>query len=493
MNAWTKKLHNNLHLLLLAAVLIATGALVVACGGGGGGGGGGGSPQIAAQNFGEITAKGSVWVNGVEFKTTGATVVMDGTQLAVGDDSKLRVGMVVGVEGTMNDDGVGTATKVTFEDTLQGPVASKNTASTPDGTGGTATTLSVLGKTVLVTADTKIDDSAGGTKTLDNVLLTEMVEVSGGVDDLGRIVATHIELKGINEISEVTGKVEALSPLRVSGVTITGGTLPTGTVVGSLVEVKGSFDGTTLTAATIELKTGLQNDDNLHFEGFVTSGDSGSFVLQGHHLNQTLTVTTTGNTLFMGGVKGDLVAGTKVEVEGALTGTTIAATKVKFKENVRIEMAAGAQVSTREGIELHFLSGVTVITDATTRMTGGLTNIIDGADLKIRGRLNRDGNKVIATRVDINNPLGLNKINDVILRGPVTAPIGSGNSSLTIAGVTISTTGVTFRPNDDNGTDTLTVPSADFFAKVKVGTVVKAKGAMTADNVFIATEIELED
>jgi hypothetical protein len=223
----------------------------------------------------------------------------------------------------------------------------------------------------------------------------------------------------------------------------------------------------------------------------MTGGTANSFVVQGNHLNQTLTVTTSAATIFMGGVKDDLVAGTKVEVEGVLTGTTIAATKVKFKENVRIEIAASGQSSAREGIELHFLSGVTVITDATTRMTGGLTNIIDGADLKIRGRMNRDGNKVIATRVDINNPSS--NPERVILRGPVSA-IGSGNSSLTIAGVTVPVpAGTVFRPNDDNGTDTLTVPSADFFAKVKVGTVVKAKGTLSADNVFVATEIELED
>lgn len=485
MKTWTKKLRNNLHLLLLAAALIATSGLVVACGGGGGGGDG--SQPVAAQNVGEITAKGSVTVNGVKFETTGATVVMDGGTPVTGDDSKLRVGMVVAVEGDVNDDGVtGTATKVTFDDTLQGPVTTKNA----DGT------LLIMGKAVAVTPDTRIDDSVGGVKTLDDVLVNGMVEVSGGVDDLGRVVATHIELKAPGEISEVTGKVDQVSPLVVSGIIVLGNPVlsnfpATGIALGNMVEVKGSFNGTALTATSIELKNGLQNDDNLHFEGFVTSGNAASFVVQGNHLNQTLTVTTSAATIFMGGVKDDLVVGTKVEVEGVLTGTTIAATKVKFKENVRIEMAAGAQLATREGIELRLLSGVTVITDATTRMSGGLTNIIDGVDLKIRGRMNRDNTKVIATRVEINNPSS--NPERVILRGPVTV-IGSGNSALTIAGVNVPVpTGTVFRPNDDNGTDTLTIPSADFFAKVKVGTVVKAKGTLTADNVFVATEIELED
>lgn len=491
MKTWTKKLRNNLHLLLLAAALIATSGLVVACGGDGGGGG---SQSVAAQNVGEITAKGSVTVNGVKFETTGATVVMDGGTPLVGDDSKLRVGMVVAVEGEMNDDGVtGTATKVTFDDTLQGPVTTKiaNTTAT-----GTDTTLLIMGKAVAVTPDTRIDDSVGGVKTLDDVLVNGMVEISGGVDDLGRIVATHIELKAAGEISEITGKVDVVSPLTVEGIVVTG--TPTftnfpasGIAVGNIVEVKGSFNGTSLAATTVELKTGLQNDDNLHFEGFVISGNDSSFVVQGNHLNQTLTVTTSATTIFMGGVKADLVVGTKVEVEGVLTGTTIAATKVKFKENVRIEIAAGAQLTTREGIELRLLSGVTVITDATTRFTGGLTNIIDTADLRIRGRLNRDGSKVIATRVDINNPSS--DPTRVKLRGPVTA-IGAGNSSLTILGVTIPA-GTVFRPNDDNSNDDNagSISAADFFAKVKIGTIVKADGSLSADNVFVTRELELED
>jgi hypothetical protein len=484
-----KKMSNNLHLLLLAAAIIATSALVGACGGGGGGGGGGGSQPVAAQNVGEITAKGSVWVNGVEFNTNNAQVVMDGTTLAVGDDSKLRVGMVVSVEGEMNDAGVGTATKVTFDDTLQGPVTTKNADNT----------LLIMGKAVAVTPDTRIDDSVGGVKTLDDVLANGMVEVSGGVDDLGRIVATHIELKAAGEISEVTGKVDQVSPLVVSGISVLGtpalSNFPaTGIAVGNLVEVKGSFNGTALTATTIELKTGLQNDDNLHFEGFVISGTDSSFVLQGQHLNQTLTVTTSATTTFMGGVKGDLVVGTKVEVEGALTGTTIVATKVKFKENVRIEMTAGAQSSTRVGIELHFLPGITVVEDATTRRTGEL-NIIDTSDLRIRGRLSRDGSKVIATRVEIRSPSS--NPDRVKLRGPVTAV--NGTSSIVILGVTVPvpTTAGALRPNDDNSNEnspnSQTMTPADFFAKVKVGTVVKADGSLSADNAFVTKELELED
>jgi hypothetical protein len=425
-------------------------------------------------------------VNGVKYETTGAQVVIDGGTPVTGDDSQLRVGMVVSVEGQINDDGVtGTATKVTFDDTIQGPVAVK----TPGTTTGTAT-LTVMGKEVTVAQDTKIDDSVGGAKTLDDVVATGMVEVSGGVDDQGRIVATHIELKDVNAISEVTGVVTDITPPQIGVANIpviTTGPIP---ALGSLVEVKGSFSNGVLTATSIEVKSGIPNDNNLHFEGFITSGDSGSFVIQGHHLNQTLTVTTTGSTIFMGGVKADLVVGTKVEVEGALTGTNVVATKVKFKENVRLEITAASPDSAREGIELRLLSGVTVITDANTRIDPPNGIVLATDSLRIRGRLNRDGNKVIATRLEI-RPLGSNP-ERVKLRGPVTAI--NGTTSLTILGVTVPA-GTTFRPNDDNSNDdnAASMTAAEFFAKVKVGTVVKADGTLDIDNTFVTRELELED
>ena len=57
---------------------------------------------------GQITAFGSIYVNGVEFETAGASYEVDDA-LASSDDA-LAVGMVVKVEGAVNADGAtGTA------------------------------------------------------------------------------------------------------------------------------------------------------------------------------------------------------------------------------------------------------------------------------------------------------------------------------------------------------------------------------------------------
>jgi hypothetical protein len=487
MNISKKTLRNNLHLLLLAAALAGTGVLVVACGGGGGGGGGG-TGVGATRSLGEITKLGSIFVNGVEFHTTGTPVVMDGQTVA--DDHGLHVGMVVEVEGTINDDRVtGTATKVTFDDTLQGIAQTKDTA---------AGSITVMGKKVLVDDLTKIEDTAGAAKTLADVAAsTTEVQVSGALDDNGNLHATNLQLK-TEGVSEATGEISAVTgsgftlagiPVTSTGVTIK----PAGATLadGKLVEVKGTFAAGAFTATSIEVKNVAENEGNFEFEGFVISGDSGSFVLQGSHLAQTMTVSTTSSTTFIGGNKTDLVAGTKVEVDGNLVNGALTATKVQFKENFRIEITAGAQLAGTPGIELRFLPGITVLTDANTRITGNLTNVIDNADLKIRGRLSGDGTKVIATRLDINNPRSSN-IDRVVLRGPVKT-IAADKTSFTVLGVTVPVTGVTFRPNDDSGNDsTQTVSSTDFFANLKEGTVVKIKGTLSATG-FAATEIELED
>jgi hypothetical protein len=493
MNGWKKTLRAKLHLIILAAALIVTGGLFVACGGGGGGGGPGATPT---RHAGEIEAFGSIFVNGVEFHTGGADIIMDGAPV-IGvpvPEDKLRVGMVVDVVGSVNPGGLtGTATEVIFDDTIQGPVTTRN----PDGT------FTVMGQPVVAVQDTRIshvDDSVGGLKTFDDILVNGQVEVSGGIDDLGRIVATHIELKAPGAESEITGAVDSIAPLVVAGITVTtdaGTTFPNfpaggSPAVGDLVEVKGSFGAGVLAAASIELKTGLEDDNNFHFEGFVVSGDANSFVLRGRHLDQTLAVTTTSATSFDGGPRNDLIIGTKVEVQGVMTGGTIAATKVKFRENVRLQINAGAASADPANVTLLNLSAVTVRTNVLTRTADNSDAPGIGLNdrLEIRGRKAADGS-IIATRLDIGNPGNLGR---VILRGPVESIVGS---NIRLLGIDVDTATVAFfRPNDDNSIGDINAQSmsrAAFMAQVRAGTVVKVRGDLAGDNLLVATEMELED
>ena len=85
---------------------LAAGAIALfisACGGGGDGGiggtGGGGGGTAADVSVGTITAFGSVWVNGVEFKSNTATIKIDDNPHP---ESDLRVGMVARVDGSIS-------------------------------------------------------------------------------------------------------------------------------------------------------------------------------------------------------------------------------------------------------------------------------------------------------------------------------------------------------------------------------------------------------
>ena len=179
----------------LLAALIA----VAGCGGSGGGAGftspppppppgggptGGITRTGVALAVGPVTNFGSVVVNGISYDTSAATFTVDGQAATQAD---LAVGDVVVIRGTINDDNSNAvAQSVEFDDNVEGPVSSVDSA---------AGSFVVLGQTVLVTADTSIDDSCPAT--LDQLVNVPAVEVSGLVASDGSISATRIECKSV--------------------------------------------------------------------------------------------------------------------------------------------------------------------------------------------------------------------------------------------------------------------------------------------------------
>jgi len=115
--------------------------------------------------------------------------------------------------------------------------------------------------------------------------------------------------------------------------------------------------------------------------------------------------------------------------------------------------------------------------------------IAAGDGVRIRGFINRDGATVTATRIDKVNAVTAGK---TIVQGPV-KNIDATAHTFTILGIPISPSAtIIARPNDDNSTDTLTMPLADFFSALTAGkTIVKAKGTFSAGT-LTAAEIELE-
>jgi hypothetical protein len=88
---------------------------------------------------GPITGFGSVIVNGVTYDTDAAEFTSDGVVVTQDD---LKAGQYVLVQGTIDDnDTTGTASSVTFDDNVEGPVSSVDSV---------AGSFVVLGQTVLI-------------------------------------------------------------------------------------------------------------------------------------------------------------------------------------------------------------------------------------------------------------------------------------------------------------------------------------------------------
>lgn len=481
------------YMIVLCAALI-TGTLA-ACGGGGGSSvspppppppsGGIGRNGIA---IGPVSNFGSIIVNGVRYDTANATFTIDGT---AGSQDDLKVGDVVIVQGTIDDNGTtGTAEQVLFDDLVTGPVESVNVP---------GSSLVVLGQTVLVRAETSFDDGFSPAS-IEGVNVGQIVEVSGQFDANGDIVATRIEPKPAGTQFEVHGTVAALdtanSVFMLGGLTVdysaaTLDNFPGGQINnGDFVEAKGVSLGAggELLATRVELELllpGAVDGDRIEIEGFITRFFSaGDFDVAG------VPVTTTASTVFEGGDVNDLGLNIKVEAEGDLDANGIlVATKIDIRRAKAVRATANVDSVDAANNALVML-GIMVNVDVLTRFEDKsnanvepltLADINAGDYLEIRGDERPAGSgMVLATILEREDP-----DTEAILQGFVESV---AEPSFSILGVTINTNGGTvFRDVNDG-----VITAADFFNQLGVNSLVKAEGSEVADTTITATEVEFE-
>lgn len=473
-------------------------AALAACGGGSGsnnGGGGGVVPPPSngivrtGKSIGVITNFGSVVVNGIHYETDDATITVDGQPATQAD---LRVGQVVSIEAELEDgETTGTASSVSFDDNVEGPISSVDSA---------AGVLVVLGQTVRTGAATSFDDSIQP-RSLDGLSVGDFVEVSGLVRSDGSIDATRIELKAAGGEMEVRGVVAALDTanlrfsLNALVVDYSGAQLddfPGGQIEdGQAVEAKGTtLDGSgALVATRVEFKgsiAGGNADDFGEIEGFISRFASAQdFDVSG------LCVTTGAATTFEGGTAADLGLDVKVEVEGLFDDDgCLAARKVDIRLGTAVRVTALIDSIDLAGESLVVL-GIAVDIDAITRMEDQsdadvepltLDDLAVGDYLEIRGGERPAGSgRVLAALLEREDP-----DTDTELQGFVTAVAAP---TLTILGVDIQTDGATqFRDVND-----APISAGEFFSAVAAGSLVKADGTEVADTTILAREVELEN
>ena len=491
MNEREDRTMNRILLAAISAMLTLT-----ACGGGGGSSGGSdptggidgrGDPDpVAVVSAGEITGFGSIIVNGVKYETDGTEFEIDGE---TGTETELEVGDVVVVSGTINDDGTtGTATTVTFDDVVEGPVSAKNTD---------LSQLTVLGQTVqVVDGETLFDDTPP--ITFASIAVGDVIEVSGFRLADGTISATRIEGKPAGGEWEVTGVVSNLSGMMfdIEGLTVDFSAAildnfpGTGPENGQPVEAKGMSLGANgeLLATKVEYKgnvLGGAAGAYVELEGYITRFVSASdFDVSGLPVNAS-------SATFEGGTSADLNLNLKVEVDG-----TINSNGVLVAEKVEIKTATGIRVVGLVGsVSPLEVFGIQInADDLTTRFDDKagdnpldnmrLADINVGDYLEVRGQEQPLGQITAFTieRDDVDSRREL--------RGFVEAG-GKNEPNLTVLGVTIVTTGTTVY-RDSRGATEVPMSATDFWAAVQEGSRVDAQGTETDTTTLTATEVALE-
>lgn len=297
---------------------------LAACGGGGGDDSTGGtsSPDVS---IGTITAFGSVWVNGVEFKTSAATAIkIDDNPHP---ESDLRVGMVARIEGSIAG---ATASAISVDSKLKGRVESVS--------GGTQ--MVVMGQTVLIDGTTRFENGV-------RPVVGDYVELHGLVQAGGQILATFVERKTtpadppfvVHGI--VGGHMAGGTTFTIGGLTVNApgammSNMPAGSSWNGLhVRVKGGTCAGTppaapcgaMTASRVEHDGMHDNVAKVEVEGFITS-----FVSAASFTVGSQPVVTTAATVFEGGLAGQIALGVRLEVEGSISGGVLTARKVSFED-----------------------------------------------------------------------------------------------------------------------------------------------------------------
>ena len=352
---------------------------------------GGGIGGTGVINQGEISAFGSIIVNGTEFDTSKAKIIIEGQEIGFGDDvvmDNLDLGMYVTVVGTSyGDDARAVADQVIYSDNIRGPVQSIRDINI------TTKDIVVLGQHVIVNALTKLKGT-----TFAAINQNDFVEVSGMPDDMGIIWATYIhktgqfipgmmvELNGYVVDLDTVFKTFRINDLLVDYSLADTSGLPGGAVSeGILVEIEGALDTVDgeMFAAKVELADELDilDADQIEVMGFVNDVFSGVTFVVGNQLVQI-----DEDTEFIDGSQYNIVLGAKLEAEGSLDNGVIHAWEIEFWEPDQIEME-GIITDIVSVFEFTLGEQLVYTNDQTLFEDGTPEDIAVGTIIEIKGRL----------------------------------------------------------------------------------------------------------
>lgn len=386
----------------LGAALVAL-ALLAGCGGGGGADSTDSNASAATYALGPITGYGSIVVNGVHYDERAARVFDDDGSAS--SAAALKLGMVVEIQGGAVDRSTSRATAgtVRFGSELKGPVSAVDTA------GGLIT---LLDQTVLVSSTTVWDSSlAGGLAKVAELLASGpvLLEVHAQFDSAsGQYLATRIELETSLSSYKLRGTVAGLDStaktFRIGNALINYGGIASANLPSNLADglklrvrlatapVNGQWVATTLSTGVRK----VEDSSHAHLRGTIATVVSPtSFTVDG------ITVDAT-NASWPDGTSG-LVAGARVEVEGALVSGVLVATKVEFdshhsnddddRHKPEFEGTVSALDSTLKTFQIEGRTETISYASAGFK-DGTVAKLVVGAAVEVKARLASDGSLV---------------------------------------------------------------------------------------------------
>ncbi|MBI4688400.1 MAG: hypothetical protein HY756_11625 [Nitrospirae bacterium] len=456
-------------------LLIISAMLFISCGGGTdyAGGGIGGTGVYA----GVVSGFGSVWVNGIEFDTTGTDITVNGNSAAQGD---LKVGMKVIV--IANGTGANT---ITYESEIKGTIDI-------NGVDTINNKLTVLGQAIFVDSTTVFD----GAPDITGLSAGNIVEASGFFDASNNLHATHIEKKSAGGEFEVKGTISNLDitakTFKITNLTIdyNGVTNQPSIANGSFVKAKGDMQGSTLMATKLSIKDKtppVSSGNKVELEGIITNFTSqGDFEVNGQKVDAS-------SAQFEHGTSSNLAQNIRVEVEGTINSSgVLIATKVEFKSlsisgsTVKLEGNVEAVDTVNMTVTIFGktvqITNTTIFKDERNNLSPFTINNIAVNDFLEIGAFVDNSGKIIATKLEREN-----NGNDE-LKGAVDLK-DQANNRLVILGITIDVrSGATFKDINENP-----VSADTFFTTIDRGDIVEVEGSYdSGTNIFTATKAEIK-
>lgn len=477
--------------------------VLAACGGEGGGGLGvaDGGIRGTGSSVGPVSGFGSVFVNGVEFATDNILNKLVISDDGITQESDLSEGMILRVEGEWQDDGLGTAESLSYDDTLRGPIT--QLAADPSGA-GEFVTVSVMGQPVRVNRQTVARGTTfanllAGTGMGQNVRVSAWRQTDGsyraGYIGVLSAAPVAVELEGSVSGVDIDGNEFTIGDITVQypddvdfGSGLTEEDLPSANVL----EVEGTLVGNLLTATSID------RDDARRFarEGaedvqltatidasYVADGGAsrpGEFTMGGLTVRVTAT-TELGDGLSLSDLRTDLL----VQIEGNfVSDTVIEAEEIELREG-ESEVQGPISVNSVDVSENTFrVGGVLVQVTSLTAIVGdddinlGLQNLGGPEQVEVSGieRVNSGGDVYLeAFEVEIGDEESDDPFELVGRVRSVDA------SEINVLGVSISFDSET----DFNGITLMDLQNSE-------EPLVEVKYVESSSGIFLADEIELE-